>query len=1645
MQRRFRSTTMRLTSLSTKILILLSTLVAFAFDGDDDTFYFSLSSNKIYAPGDPETAVEFGGNGVGSTVVKFRAFRVSDPVAFFLQQKDPHSPTLTSLTPPNTFDMIERGFDKVKRDARFAARDVMPAQARRTLRDVADLNGVKAEKRAPKETKREREARIARGIPTSDDIPNGAEKFEVVAQWDYKVGNAKEQWNYGSVKVPITKKGVYLIEARARGKRAITALVISELGMVIKQADDRALAFVVDRKTGEKVADVPLTFARGGAKITTDETNSDGALNVTIPKPPEPKAPAEGEDVDEMRWDYRRFQLLVLGEKDGNFVISDPYYYGGGDERKIQVYLHTDRPVYRPDQSVYYRGIARRVTEDGTYENLTNEKVYVEVTDARDGSILKDTLKLSDMGTFNGELKLAEEPPLGTYSIKVRIGETDNWFNFSVEEYKKPEYKVEVALDRDQYTRGDLINATVKADYFFGSPVANAQVEYFVFRAQYWRPWWRGSDWAYLYDEGGDFQTYRMEMVHSGEGTLQPDGTFNITYQTDPKADQDYVYRIQANVVDNSRRSISGAKSVEVTRGEFYISARTDKYVYKPGDEAKISVEIATFDGDRPVATPFNIRVVRTWWDKPTGRDSEYKRNTKTIWSGSGATQSDGKGSVTYKPTEAGYFEMQIEAKDSRRTKITESSYIYVADAAYADWYREGSGDVQIIPDKESYSPGETMSALVIMPASKIDALITTEGATLYSHQVERLASNSAIVRVPIEDRFAPVFYVNATTIVNDQLYSESKRITVVPKGKLIRLEVKTDKEQYRPGDKGTLTIRALDERGEPVSNTDVAVAMVDEAVYSIMPDATPDIQRFFFGNRWNEVATSSSLQFSFYADARRMADGDALFGAAEEGAAGGRGLFSPAAPMMAKNGARDDAGQRALAFGDVKGEMFVEPAMRKDFKDMMFWTPSARTGSDGYAKLEVKFPDNLTTWRITARGVTKQTAVGQSVTRVVARKELLVRMETPRFLIQGDELLIATTVHNYLDKGKVTKVQFSGDNVLLADKEQTVEIPAGGEKRIDWKLTAPKTGTATISVKALTNEESDAMEMKVPVLPKGLKVATGQSTDIEDPSATRTLSFTIPDNSDPSTGQIYINVAPSLAGSILGALDELVGYPYGCVEQTMSRFLPTLVVADVLNKLDVPFDDKKRAEIPKMVASGLSRLYGMQHSDGGWGWWVNDETDAFMTAYVVYGMTIAKKSGFNVIDDRYNNGVAKLRSLVESGSSPDNRPMEATTRAYMIYALSLAGDGSNDKMIHDKIAALTRRDTLNNYGRALLTLASSANGDKQLAGSLAVKLESGATVNGANAFWSGKQWHYNWEDDQVETSAAVVRALLEQRGETELVKKGVRWLLSQKEGDAWHNTRQTAMVIYSLSDYLKKSRELEPDYTYVVKVNGREVQNGRMTRADVFAPEKQIKLERATLQSGVNSVTIEKNGRGRLYSATRLVYYATGGAIQPASAGFKVTREMFELRKEKKGDVYVYTKRPFDGTVKTGDEIFVKVKVTPDARYEYFMLEDPLPAGCEVVQNTDGYTIPGEVEYDEKAREKRGWYGWYWWYADRDVRDEKVAFFATVIMPQQYEFSYVMRAQIPGKYSIMPSVGMLMYYPEVRGNSGQLALNITE
>src|SRR5256712_5745106 len=346
---------------------------------------------------------------------------------------------------------------------------------------------------------------------------------------------------------------------------------------------------------------------------------------------------------------------------------------------------------------------------------------------------------------------------------------------------------------------------------------------------------------------------------------------------------------------------------------------------------------------------------------------------------------------------------------------------------------------------------------------------------------------------------------------------------------------------------------------------------------------------------------------------------------------------------------------KKAYQLADFKNEStYAEPTIRREFKDTAFWQPDAVTGGDGKATVSFKLPDNLTTWRATARAVTGDTRVGSAVEKTISRKDVIMRLEMPRFRTEGDTVTISGVVHNFLKSDKSTKISLDLNGAQLLDSpSQTVTIQQNGEHRVDWRVQANQVGKLTLLAKALTDTESDAVEMTMEIVPHGLKQTMGNATTLTQNDADQTFSLDMPLRPDTQARTLRIEAAPSVAGTLFGALDYLTSYPYGCTEQTMSSFLPNIIVGQTLKEVPAA---KIRAsnDLDKKVQRGLDRLYNYQHDDGGWGWWKDDKSDPFMTAYVVDGLTLAKHAGYQIDQVRLDHANDKLYAMMHMDKRDD-------------------------------------------------------------------------------------------------------------------------------------------------------------------------------------------------------------------------------------------------------------------------------------------------------------------------------------------------------------------------------------------------------
>ncbi len=533
------------------------------------------------------------------------------------------------------------------------------------------------------------------------------------------------------------------------------------------------------------------------------------------------------------------------------------------------------------------------------------------------------------------------------------------------------------------------------------------------------------------------------------------------------------------------------------------------------------------------------------------------------------------------------------------------------------------------------------------------------------------------------------------------------------------------------------------------------------------------------------------------------------------------------------------------------------------------------------------------------------------------------------------------------------------------------------------------------------------------------------ETASFSDENVEKTFSLALPQNADPRARSLRIEVAPSIAGALFGALDYLTTYPYGCTEQTMSSFLPNVIVAAALKDVKTT-SIRDSNDLGKKVNKGLKRLYAYQHEDGGWGWWKDDQSDPFMTAYVVDGLRLAKQNGYGIEDNRLGSGREKLKQMLDAGTTEAGTAIDAETRAFMVYAIEVSGGGENRHL--DKVFA--ERGNLQPYGRALLALALKHRKDDKRAREVAGEMERTAISDGASVHWesSRKAMLDFAESNDTEATALSLRALTAINPKSTQLPQIARWLVSNRRNSRfWSSTKDTAFAILGLIDYLKVSKELSADYDVEVYLNGENVLTQRMSGA---APQTFSISRKAADVAGNNDIRIVKRGKGMIYFSSSLDYY-TGEETVAArgSAELNLTREYFRLKVEDDNGSLKWKTEPLRGEIRSGDMLVVRLKLN-GSKARHLMIEDPIPAGAEQIESVGSLNLDHGSGHD-----------WSDWYSSREFRDNRTVFFIDYF-DGDMTLQYAMRVQVPGDFRVAPARAELMYRPAIQSStaSGRMA-----
>jgi uncharacterized protein YfaS (alpha-2-macroglobulin family) len=1410
--------------------------------------------------------------------------------------------------------------------------------------------------------------------------------------------------------------------------------VKSRLNLVLKQTRSEALVWATDLASGQPVAGLPVVF--DGKRGTTDADGLFLAGDLQIEDLWQAAFAVSGEPGDP------DFGIAYNGWDEGISPWSfgvDSEFWGG----RYQGYLYTDRPIYRPGQTVYFKGIVR-VDDDARYSlpqapeldpAAAIEAVEVRVADPLGKELYKEKLALNDMGTLHDELALAEEAALGFYYVEIQDPTHDFYAStsFQVAEYRAPEYQVSVAMDRDAYLNGESIDVTAEATYYFGGPVADAAVHWSVLASDYWFsyrcpqgqacPWYSWADREWTGYEGEQYYGGYGRLIDEGDTALDEEGrvTFRIPADISQEA-QSQIFAVEASVTDVNGQQVSNRTVAVVHKGEFYAGVAPRGYLAQVGEEKEVDLLTVDWESEPVSGVPLTVVFMEHRWysvrrqAEDGGFYWDWTAEEIPVLTTTVTTGDDGRAVATFTPRKAGSYKVRAIGRDGRENEIRSAAYFWVwGGAEYVSWRQESTNRIELIADREEYQVGDVAEILVPSPyTGTVQALVTIERGHIMETEVRELESNSEVLRVPIAAEHVPNVFVSVVIVQGSEpapggLATFKMGVAKLPvslESKELSITLTPDKEMaagehYGPRQTATYDLLVTDHEGDPV-DAELSLRLADLAVLALADEPGPTLLETFWRNRGLGVRTSMPLVVAmepFNRELRPRAKGG---GGAEEG-----GL------------------------------------VRSRFADTAFWDPVVRTGEDGRAQVKVQLPDNLTTWRMQARGITADTEVGRAEVDVLSSLDLLVRPVLPRFFVAGDEAEIATIVHNNTTAALEVRVNVSVQGLALdGEASQTVSVPAGDRARVVWPVKALPGDEVKVRMWASAGDLYDGREDTLPVYRYATPEVVATAGQLPEPGLRQEI-VQLPRVFDPTQGELTVQLDGSLTAATRDALDYLEHYPYECVEQTVSRFLPNVVTWRALEEMGLERPEL-RQKLAQMVGVGLQRLYAQQHYDGGWGWWVSDKSDPYLTAYVLQGMLEAYRAGFVVDEEVMARAANYLHDNLPSVSLVDSH-WEANRLATQLYVLAeykeafpLEGGGE----LGVAIRLFEKRHLLSRYGQATLAVALGLlePEEPQRVQTLLGDLTGDAVVSATGAHWEETRPDYWNMNTDIRTTAIVVWALSRLEPESELLPGAVRWLMAARQEGYWETTQATAWSLLGLVEYMRASGELEGDFSYTVYLNGAELAQGDVSQENLDESRKlQVEIARLLVDQG-NRLVIERHaaqagqtGEGQLYYTAYLRYYLPADHVQALDRGIVVARQYSPVDEPK---TYVDAAR-------VGDVIRVKLTLIAPTDLYYVVVEDPLPAGFEGVDlSLKTTSVVGEqpelrnVTAEEQDHWVR-WYGWgWWWFSHSEMRDEKVVLFAQYLPRGTYEYTYMMRAGVPGQFLVMPTTAYEMYFPEVFGRS---------
>ncbi|MEW5849315.1 MAG: MG2 domain-containing protein [Myxococcota bacterium] len=1420
------------------------------------------------------------------------------------------------------------------------------------------------------------------------------------ADQDYSVPGFNEWfgWRGGvqqrQVELPRLPVGLYVVQLVQGTVEGQVTLVVTDLTVQAKQTDDQVLVRVAGRDKRPR-GEVQVVVRDGDRIIQRTTTNANGEV---------------------LMEDIRTPRLLITCQSGEDLAVVDTDYYSSLAITP-DVYLYSDRPLYRPGDTASFRGIMR---EPGSalarlfFPDKRQVSVQLVVGTNAAGKAVK--VPVDRYGAFSGELKIPKDAPPGVMRLRAVVDDAVHGSEARVQDYVKPTFFVELMPEREGITPGESIKAKIRARRYAGGVPLHTRYEVFLYRVQVDTPAWvddaglggKGSAVTYTSSSTNEGALSVPQRLYSTAARRQEDGTLD---SADPWA--------SAELLDENGEAQIEVQVPALEAGEERIAWKYSLVVRARDSEGSMANASRTFflaESEVQGQLSLNTKLV-TWGAGPMDTPMLAVRSV-TLSGGSydgasgdvvfvleeadGDVQEASRTSLTFGPdavarvnlprTGPGRLRAAVTLKDKRGKPWTGETDVLVTGAAGEPVARVVALTAESLSSTVDVDGDARLVALLPEgwgPDGKNEGKVwvTLSGARIHDSRVLDVRGNTLLHTFTTEERFGTAVHAQlAFPGRHGRWEAQTVPFRIIPTRKVLKVEVQPVVMEAQPMTEQTLRLRVTDHRGEGVPAS-VSISVVDKAVLALQPEFKPSILDFFYPLQRNSASDFYSADFQGY------------------------GYGEQLARMLLRG--------KGFDFAAIKPPTKLHS---KDERDTAFWSGGVVTDGSGNATVTFRLPSNQTLWNVSAIAADASGRFGEGRAEFSARTGFAVASTLPQFLREGDVANISVRLSN-TEKAPRPGVQLriaAGGALEKLEKAETLEV--GQEMEVLWPLQvkATSTGSGRLDVAVADKEVQRRDVRNIPVQPGVLSETVNVAgwaaapLDLKAPQGATVTSATL-------------SLMPSALGAALLTVRDLLTYPYGCLEQLVATTVPNLAVirtlqlAGGMQKVD-PASRALLEEADSRARQGIERILSLSLPTGGFTWF-NGETQPSLplTIIALDGLAYAVEAGVIPADEpRVTSGVKWLTAQNDAGS------YYAPLRVYVLARLT-----------GEKAAPLVRQlldssEQLDGYGSALAALAAEHAG---VAKEEAVQQKLVSAVTRAReamlADWrpTDSSWFWRFPLRSIGVSAVAAHATaragqMDDARENEVRRRLLGALAAR---DTLSTLDRSTLLLHSqwlIERDIKRMKDAAPP-TVLVGGTAREVK---------FRREGGALL--GELGGGApGTVTVQGFDGAASLTAQVTTPLRT---LTPSESGMAIERSYHVLREG--GRVAL---NPGDKVVR-GDVVFVSLRFRltdpPEARYRdwrsaYYVVEDQVPAGFVPVQEDKEYRGgPDPLPLSHNTVKQR------------EFRPDRVTFFLEEPSPwgeQTREIGYVMRAQFVGSFTTGPATVQDMYAAWAKGRTGAATLEI--